>query len=126
MFLNPMYFLLAAPAMLLALWAQMRVKSAFAEASRLVPRSRMSGAEAAARLLAANGLTQVAIEPTRGFLGDHYDPRSRTLRLSPDVYEGRSLAAVGVAAHEAGHALQDRAGYAPLKLRNGIVPLAGF
>ncbi len=86
----------------------------------------MSGAEAAARILRDQGLTHVGIEPARGFLGDHYDPRHKVLRLSPDVYQGRSLAAVGIAAHEAGHAIQDQAGYAPLALRNAIVPLANF
>jgi Zn-dependent membrane protease YugP len=84
----------------------------------------MTGAEAAHRILQADGLDHVGIEETRGFLGDHYDPRHKVLRLSPDVYHGRSLAAVGIAAHEAGHAIQDRVRYAPLAIRNGIVPLA--
>ncbi len=120
---DPLYFILLAPAMLLAIWAQFRVKSAFARASE-IPTRGLSGAEAAARILRSYGLQRVAIEPAQGFLSDHYDPKEKVLRLSPDVYNGRSLAAVGVAAHEAGHAIQDAAGYGPLRLRNGIVPLA--
>jgi len=121
---DPLYFIMLIPAMLLAGWAQMKVKSAFARASKMPASGRMSGAEAAHRILQAHGLQRVAIEETRGFLGDHYDPRAKVLRLSRDVYHGRSLASMGVAAHEAGHAIQDASGYAPLKLRNGIVPLA--
>jgi Zn-dependent membrane protease YugP len=125
-YFDPMYFLFLAPALLLGMWAQWRVKSAYAKASQLPARSGMTGAEAAYRILETHGLSGVAIEPTHGFLGDHYDPRHKVLRLSPDVYSGRSLASVGIAAHEAGHAIQDRVGYAPLKLRNGIVPLASI
>jgi len=123
-FFDPMYFLILAPAILLASWASIKVKKEMAAASEIVPSSRLTGAEAAARILAANNLHHVRIEPTRGFLGDHYDPRHKVLRLSPEVYSGRSLAAVGVAAHEAGHALQDAGGYMPLKFRNGLVPMA--
>lgn len=119
-----MYLLFLAPAMLLGGWAQLKVKSAYAKASRMPARRGMTGAEAAARILQANGLNHVGIEPAQGFLGDHYDPRRKVLRLSPDVYNGRSLASVGIAAHEAGHAIQDGCGYAPLAIRNGIVPLA--
>ena len=82
----------------------------------------ISGAQAARRILDASGLAHVDIERTQGMLSDHYDPRAKTLRLSPAVYEGPTLAAVGVAAHEAGHALQDKAGYAPLQLRSAMVP----
>lgn len=124
MIFDPMYFLYVAPAMLLAGWAQLRIKKAYAEASRYSPRSGVTGAQAAAHILDRYGLAGVGIEPTRGFLGDHYDPRAKVLRLSPDVYGGKSLAALGVAAHEAGHAIQDAKGYAPLVIRNGIVPLA--
>lgn len=121
---DPLYFIILAPAMLLAAWAQIRVKGAIARASEIPASGRMTGAQAAARVLQAHGLQRVGIEETQSFLGDHYDPRQKVLRLSPDIYHGRSLAAVGVAAHEAGHAIQDASGYAPLKLRNGIVPLA--
>jgi len=127
LFFDPVYLLFLAPGMLIAVWAQCKVKSSFAAAKRLRPQSGLSGAEAAKRILHGNDLYDVGIEPTRGgFLGDHYDPRTRTLRLSPEVYEGRTLAAVGIAAHEAGHALQHQARYAPLALRNGIVPMASL
>ncbi len=124
MMFDPLYLLMLAPALLLGIWAQIKVKTAFAQAARVPSRNGMTGAEAASRILAAHGLRNVTVEPTRGFLGDHYDPRHKVLRLSPEVYGGRSLAAVGIAAHEAGHAIQDRVGYGPLALRNGIVPLA--
>ena len=126
MYFDPLYFMMLAPAMLLALWAQFRVKSAFTWASQIAPSSRLSGAEVAAKILQANGISNVGIEQAQGFMGDHYDPGKKVLRLSPDVYSGRSLAALGVAAHEVGHALQDATGYAPLVLRNGIVPLASI
>lgn len=121
---DPLYFLFIGPALLLGIWAQFQVKSAYAMASQIAPRSGMSGAEAARYILNQRGLTDVGIETSQGMLSDHYDPRDKTLRLSPDVYNGRSLAAVGIAAHESGHALQDAGGYAPLAIRNGIVPLA--
>jgi Zn-dependent membrane protease YugP len=122
MFFDPRYFLFIAPALLLAFLAQMRVKSAYAKASQ-VPAS-MSGAMAARRVLDSAGLTNVAIEEIPGRLSDHYDPRGKVLRLSSDVYHSRSQAAVGIAAHEAGHALQDAAHYAPLVVRNLAVPAA--
>jgi Zn-dependent membrane protease YugP len=126
MIFDPMYLIVVGPGMLLALWATFKVKSAFAQGSRIAIRSGVSGAEAAAHMLRSNGLTNVRIEQTRAHLGDHYDPRHKVLRLSPEVYSGRSAASVGVAAHEAGHALQDARGYAPLTLRNAIVPMASF
>jgi Zn-dependent membrane protease YugP len=126
MIFDPMYLLIVGPGMLLAAWATFKVKSAFARGSRIALRSGVSGAEAAAHILQSNGLNNVRIEPTRAHLGDHYDPRSKVLRLSPEVYSGRSAASVGVAAHEVGHALQDARGYAPLSLRNAIVPMASF
>ncbi len=86
----------------------------------------MSGAETAQRILNAYGITDVAIQPVKSFLGDHYDPRHKVLRLSPDVYHGRSLASLGIAAHEVGHAIQDARAYAPLALRNGLVPMASI
>lgn len=126
MFFDPMYFLFLAPGILLALWAQWRVKSAFMHAGEIAPRSGMSGAEAAATMLHSAGVTHCNIEPVGGFLSDHYDPSSKTLRLSSEVYQARSLAAMGVACHEAGHALQDARGYAPLVVRNALVPMANF
>lgn len=127
MIFDPLYFMMLMPAMALAIWAQFKVKSAFSQMSKVGNRRGMSGAEAAYQILVANGLEgRVGIERTHGFLGDHYDPRHKVLRLSPDVYDGRSLAAVGVAAHEVGHALQDAHRYAPLTFRNAVVPVAGF
>jgi Zn-dependent membrane protease YugP len=123
-YFDPVWLLFAGPAMLLALWAQFRLKSAFARGSELRTRSNLSGAEAARMILDSNGLRSVQVERISTMLGDHYDPREKVLRLSPDVYDGRSVSSVGVAAHEAGHALQDAQHYAPLALRNGLVPLA--
>ena len=124
MIFDPMYFLYLAPGMLLALWAQAKVKSTFARASQ--EPARLTGAAAARHILDAGGLQNVAIEPIAGQLTDHYDPRDKVLRLSQNVYGARSLAAVGIAAHEAGHALQDAKNYAPLVIRNAAVPLASF
>jgi len=123
---DPMYLLFLLPGMLLALWAQFRVKSAYAEASRIPARSGYSGAEAAHALMASAGIHNVAIEPVEGFLSDHYAPKEKVLRLSPGVFDGHSLAALGIAAHESGHALQDAHSYAPLRLRSLLVPVAGF
>jgi Zn-dependent membrane protease YugP len=122
--LDPMYFLFVIPPFLLGLYAQWKVKSSFAEMSQ-VP-TRISGSQAARQMLDNAGLHSVGIEQIGGQLSDHYDPRAKVLRLSSDVYNGRSMAAVGVACHEAGHAFQDAKGYAPLVLRNLAVPVAGF
>jgi Zn-dependent membrane protease YugP len=121
-YFDPLYFIFALPALILGLWAQMRVRSSFAQYSRVRTASGATGAQAARRILDANGLQNVDIERVQGRLSDHYDPRSKTLRLSPEVYEVPSLASVGVAAHEAGHALQDKSHYAPLTLRTAMVP----
>ena len=123
---DPLYLLLIAPGLLLAMWAQFRVKSTFSRASEIPSSHGWSGRDVAQAILDANGIHDVGIEQTEGFLGDHYDPRQKMLRLSPDVYSGRSLAAFGVAAHEVGHAIQHAQAYAPLSLRNAIVPVAGF
>jgi Zn-dependent membrane protease YugP len=125
-FFDPMYLLFVAPAILLALWAQFRVKSAYAEASRIPSRSGLSGAEAADAVMRGAGVGGVEIEPVEGFLSDHYVPGQRLLRLSPPVYAGRSLAAIGVAAHEAGHAIQDARRYPLLVMRSALVPVASF
>lgn len=120
------WYLLTAILAVPSLWAAARVRSAFARYSRVGVRSGMSGAEAAQAVLDAAGVKGVRIEPHRGLLTDHYDPRSKTLRLSPEVYGGRSISSVAVAAHEAGHAIQDAHAYAPLRLRSGIVPVVQF
>ncbi|HIY10254.1 MAG TPA: zinc metallopeptidase [Candidatus Anaerofilum excrementigallinarum] len=120
------YILLVIPAMLIALWAQMRVKSTFAKYSREGTYGGLTGAQAARRILDANGLTDVRIEPVRGSLTDHYDPRDKVVRLSMDVYGCDTVAAVGVAAHETGHAIQHAVGYFPLQLRNAIIPITNI
>jgi Zn-dependent membrane protease YugP len=126
LFFDPIYLLFLAPGLLLAAWAQYRIRSAYDQASRIPPRSGYSGAETADVLLRTAGLDEVRIEPTEGYLSDHYVPGQHVLRLSPDVYAGRSLAAVGVAAHETGHAYQDARRYPLLVLRNFLVPMASF
>ena len=127
MFLDPMYFILVLiPGLILSVGAQMMVKSAYKKYSQVPARSGLSGAQAAAQMLQASNIPDVGIEESQGMLSDHYDPRAKALRLSGDVYHGRTLAAVGIAAHEAGHALQDAQHYAPLVLRNLAVPLAGY
>jgi Zn-dependent membrane protease YugP len=110
--------------LLFGLWAQMRVKRTFAKYSKVAPRNGMSGADAAAAVLRSSGLPNLQIRPVAGQLSDHYDPRSRTLNLSADVGGASSLAALGVAAHEAGHAIQDAKRYAPMRIRQALVPAA--
>lgn len=117
-----LYLLFGLPALLLGLWAQFKVQSAFRKYSQVRSYTGLSGADVARRMLDVNGLNDVQIEQVGGRLSDHYDPRSRVLRLSADVYGSPSLAAAGVAAHEAGHALQHQMGYAPLQLRSFMVP----
>jgi Zn-dependent membrane protease YugP len=122
-----LYLILALPGLLLGLWAQARVKSAFGKYSRVATARGMTGAQVARAMLDSQGLYDIAIEESKGgALSDHYDPRSKVLRLSPQVYRAPSVAAAGVAAHEAGHALQDAKGYAPLALRSALVPAASF
>jgi Zn-dependent membrane protease YugP len=122
--IDPLYFVFLAPALLLSAWASWKVHQAYAKAQEIGASSGVSGAETAEAILARSGLAPVRIGVADGLLSDHYDPRLKVLRLSPEVYEGRSLAALGIAAHEAGHALQDATGYPLLRFRNGIVPLA--
>jgi uncharacterized protein len=118
------YLLFISPALLLALWAQFRVKSAYAAAAQQP--APLSGAAAARHILDQAGLQDVTIEEIPGQLSDHYDPREKVLRLSSDVFRSQTLAAVGIAAHESGHAIQDAKQYAPLAVRNAVVPVAGF
>jgi uncharacterized protein len=110
--------------LLFGLWAQMKVKRTFAKYSQVRPRNGMSGAEAAAAVLRSSGLPNLQIRPVAGRLSDHYDPRNRTLNLSADVGNASSLAALGVAAHEAGHAIQDARHYKPMRIRQTLVPVA--
>jgi uncharacterized protein len=112
--------------LLFGLWAQMKVKRTFEKYSRVAPRNGMTGADAAAAVLRSSGLRDLSIRPVAGRLTDHYDPRNRTLNLSADVGQASSLAALGVAAHEAGHAIQDAKRYAPMRIRQALVPAATF
>ncbi len=116
--------LFIAPALLLGMFAQFWLSSAYRSMSQVA--ARMTGFEAARRILEQNGLHDVRIEPIAGHLTDHYDPRDKVLRLSHDVFSGSSMVSVGVAAHEAGHAIQDARRYAPLVIRNLAVPAANF
>ncbi|MGM7685118.1 zinc metallopeptidase [Cytobacillus sp. Hm23] len=111
---------------IIPIWAQMKVKGAYKKYSKVPSSSAMSGAQVARSILDANGLHNVNIEETRGVLSDHYDPRSKTVRLSSDNYHGHSLAGTAVAAHEVGHAIQDQQDYAFLRLRHSLVPVANI
>jgi hypothetical protein len=124
-FYDPTYILIL-PAFLFAMWAQARVQKAFNSYSRIRARSGVTGAEVARDILGRSGLSNVKIEQIPGKLQDHYDPRVKTLRLSPQVYGSSSLAALGVAAHEAGHAIQHDENYVPLAIRSSLVPVASF
>src|SRR5262245_18336021 len=123
MFYDSTYWLLTLPALLFSLWAQFRDKSTFHRFERVGLRSGMSGADAARAIVSASGLEGVSDDRHAGCLSDHYDPRSKSARLPPAVYDGRSVASVAVAAHEAGHSLQDAHCYAPLVLRSKLVPV---
>ena len=125
-YFDPLYFIIVGPGFLLAMWATWKVKSTFKKYSKVGIASRASGAEVARELLARSGIQDVEVEQHQGFLSDHYHPGKRVVRLSPDVYTGRSISAVGVAAHEVGHAIQHSQGYAPMKLRQSLVPVAGI
>jgi len=126
MFFGIPSFIILIPALILAGWAQLYVQSTFSRYSNVEASRRITGAELAANLLRRGGVSSVRVEQIPGTLTDHYDPRSNVLRLSDPVYASNSVAALGVAAHEVGHALQHASGYVPLKLRNSIVPVANF
>ena len=119
------YLIILAPFMLFSMWAASRVKSTFRKYATIGTSSRMSGAQAAAAVCRAGG-ANTTIERVGGFLSDHYDPRSKTLRLSPDVYDGSTIAAIAVGAHEAGHAIQDATDYSWLQMRSALVPAVQF
>lgn len=126
MFFDPLYWLMIGAIVVISGLASMATKGAFNKYSKVRNRRGMTGADVAAAILRANMIHDVKIEPVQGTLSDHYDPRSKTLRLSEPVYGERSLAAAGVAAHEVGHAIQHATGYAPLRFRSAWVPVAGF
>ncbi len=125
-FLSPVDIMLLAITFIISMYAQIKVKSTFAQYSKIRSRRGATGAEAAARLLMMNNIHDVAIEETGGLLSDHYDPIKKKLRLSSEIYNSTSVAALGVAAHEAGHAVQHHVGYAPLKWRHGLFPIANL
>lgn len=125
-FFDPLYLLVMLPSIALMFYAQHKVNSTFKKFSEVPNQQRITGAEVARQILNANGLNDVTVEPIRGQLTDHYDPRDRTLRLSEPVYGARTVAALGVSAHETGHALQHAQAYAPLKIRSALVPAASF
>ena len=126
MFFDPLYLLFMAPAFLISILAQLWVKGSFSKYSKITSQSGYSGAKAAYNILKRNGIDDVSIEETTGFLGDHYDPSKKSLRLSPNVYRSNSLAAIGVAANEAGNVLQHAQGYLPLHFRSRLVPVASI
>jgi hypothetical protein len=126
MFLDPVYFLFAAPALLVMIYAQIKVMSTFSKYSKVTNGRGVTGLEAARQLLRYNNLQQVTVESTKGRLTDHYDPRKKVLRLSQGVYDTPSVAALGIVAHEVGHAVQDSVGYTPMRLRGALVPAANI
>jgi Zn-dependent membrane protease YugP len=126
MFFDPIYFVFIIPGVLLGLWAQAKLWRAYGKYSQEAVDSGMTGAQAARVILDRSGLTDVPVEEVPGRLSDHYDPRKRALFLSPENFEGNSVAAVGVAAHEAGHALQHQAAYGLFTVRQAIAPAVQF
>jgi len=120
------YLIYFAVLLILPLWAQAKVRGAYSKYSKVPTSTQLTGVEVARKILDDNGLYDVSIEQTRGVLSDHYDPRQKVVRLSPDIYNGRSMAAAAVAAHEVGHAIQDAEEYAFLKFRSALVPVASL
>lgn len=120
------YLILVIPAFLVSLWAQIRVKSTYSRMSKVPNSKGMTGAQAAAAVLRHYGIFNVSIEETQGKLSDHFDPRSNVIRLSREVYYGTSVAAVGIACHEAGHAAQHAENYSPIRIRNSIIPVCNI
>ena len=126
MILDPLYFVFFIPGLLFSMWASFKTKSAFNKYSKVRSASGMTGAQAAQRLLDSAGIRDVEVVRARGFLSDHYNPLTKKLALSDPVYDQPSLSAIGVACHEAGHAIQHQVGYFPLKIRSALVPTAGI
>ena len=126
MYFDPMYLLFMAPALILAGIASSKTKVTFKKYSKIAATSKLTGAQAARKMLDINGLSEVKINRTRGFLSDHYNPTNRSLNLSPEVYDSHSLSSIGVACHEAGHALQHMENYMPLQWRSALVPVTQF
>ena len=126
MYIDWTYIVLVLPAVLLSMWASSNVKNTYAKYAKVFNARGITGAEAARRVLDANGLRSLPIEMIDGELTDHYDPKAHVIRLSAGVYGGRSIAAVGVACHEVGHAIQHSVDYAPVKIREAIVPVTNL
>lgn len=126
MFFDPLYFLFMIPPLIFMIYAQIRVSSAFSKYSKVANMNGLSGVQAAQRLLGYNGLGEVNIEGTKGQLTDHYDPKNKVLRLSANVANRASVASLGIVAHEVGHAVQDKVGYGPMRLRSALVPAANI
>ncbi|MGH4050498.1 MAG: zinc metallopeptidase [Clostridium sp.] len=126
MFFFDSTILILLPAIIIAAFAQMKIKSTFSKYSKVNSSNGYTGAQVARMIMDANGLFDIPVEIAPGKLTDHYDPSKRVMRLSKEVYNGTSVASIGVAAHETGHALQDKQRYAPLKIRNAIVPVVNF
>lgn len=120
------YLILVVPALMIAGIAQINVKKTYSQMAKIANKKRLTGAQAAAMVLSNYGINNVRIEVGHGKLSDHYDPRSNVIRLSPEVYSGASIAAVGIACHEAGHAAQHAQNYVPIKVRNAILPVANI
>lgn len=120
------YFILVVPAIIVSLIAQAKVKSTYSKFAKIANTKRISGAQAAYNVLSHYGIRDVRIEQVSGKLSDHYDPRAKVIRLSSEVYSGSSIASIGIACHEAGHAAQHAANYLPIKIRNAILPVANF
>jgi Zn-dependent membrane protease YugP len=125
-FFDPMWFLVMIPPFIFMIYAQMKVSSAFNKYSKMANSQHITGAEAAGRLLQANDLSNIKVEGVKSRLGDHYDPSKKVLRLSPTVANTPSVAALGIVAHEVGHAVQDKTGYAFLRFRTSLVPAASL
>jgi len=125
-FFDPLWFAIMLPPFIFMIYAQMKVKSAFKKYSKMANSQHITGVEAARKLLQANGLNNVKVEGVKGKLGDHYDPRKKVLRLSPEVANKSSVASLGIVAHEVGHAIQDKTGYAFLRFRTSLVPAASL
>ena len=126
MFFDTSYLIFVLPALILAMWAQSKVSSTYAKYGKIRSVRGITGAEVAERILRQNGVMNVTVERVAGNLTDHFDPRTNVIRLSETVYGSSSVAALGVAAHETGHALQHNKGYLPIKLRNAVVPVANL
>ena len=126
MYFDYYYLVLVVPTLLLSIYAQFKVKATFSKYSQIQTMRKISGKEAASLLLRTNSILGVRIQKTAGSLSDHYDPSNKVLKLSEPVYDQTSIAAVGVAAHETGHAIQDKEKYGPLVLRSTLVPVANI